>query len=76
MTPRCGTCRFAEPVVVDASPGRNDAGPTLQCRRYPPQLIVTESPITEVFEDVSQCWPQMADDAWCGEWAPATGNEP
>lgn len=59
MTERtCGTCRWANPAVLD------DQALTLQCHRYPPQII------TGPDDEVTQCWPQMDHQDWCAEHTP------
>lgn len=67
----CAQCKFGEL--------RADGG--VQCRRYPPQMMLLPAPRTVADPDgvgvqVQGMFPAMAPDAWCGEYAmrePANG---
>lgn len=54
----CQTCEFAEPTVDE------DDGPGLECRRFPPQILVVDGHPMRAFPGVD------ASD-WCGEWSQA-----
>lgn len=59
----CRTCRWAEATVLED-------GPVIECRRFPPQLVVPEE------GDVLQAWPQVTDQDWCGEHASRLDGAP
>lgn len=50
----CSHCAHAEPVVF---PGV----PVMECRRYPPIVIV-------IADEANKMWPQVDGDDWCGEF--------
>jgi hypothetical protein len=50
----CSNCDHHEEAVMDD-------GPVYQCRRYPPVMFVLQGEVTET-------WPQVDADDWCGEW--------
>lgn len=52
----CVDCRHSRPVIAD-----NDRDPLLKCYRYPPQLVVLDSEVTQVLLDANEP---------CGEWSP------
>lgn len=54
--PSCGSCRFASVEL--------DGEMRLECRRYPPQVIVVED------HEPVLSWPTPQADDWCGEWRP------
>lgn len=56
MNPSCVTCRYADPAITD------DNQPIVRCRRLPPQVFSHGG-------DVCQCWPQVDETDWCGEWS-------
>lgn len=55
----CETCRFSIELPDETTPR------TMQCRRYPPQLVVKD--------DEWGLWPRTLADHWCGEWRKAPG---
>jgi hypothetical protein len=44
--------------------------PVLECRRFPPSLFVIDA---DDANPVSQSWPHMRSDDWCGEFMPKRG---
>lgn len=56
----CASCRWAEPRITEDEV----AVPVLDCRRFPPQVVIRLEVPTVV-------WPQVAEQEWCGEYAPA-----
>lgn len=55
-TSTCGTCALAEVKVTED-------GPVLECRRFPPLLVVIE-------DDLRRLFPQVDAEEWCGEYQP------
>lgn len=62
--PRCATCRYAEPAVMDG-----DDSLVLECRRYPPQTLVDEYGPFRLFTQVEANY-------WCGEYQPEEAENP
>lgn len=54
--PTCATCNYAAPSLSDIP----DEGPILLCRRNPPQVVVLDG-------EVVQVWPTMHEGDVCGE---------
>lgn len=52
--PTCGTCAFAAPCV-------DDGEPYVQCRRFPPTVIVVDG-------ETACGFPTVTEEDWCGEW--------
>jgi hypothetical protein len=55
MNPACATCRHAEPAQL------GDAL-VLECRRYPPTVLL-------VVDEPCVTFPHVYEGDWCGEWA-------
>jgi hypothetical protein len=71
---RCDTCEFAVPL-------KQARTPTLNCVRYPPQILMVMVPAQPTMDPATgrlvqsqpqvayqPQFPQMTPDAWCGEW--------
>ncbi len=58
----CGTCAHSEVKVTDD-------GPVLECRRFPPVLIVVD-------DEARRLFPQVDAGEWCGEHRPAAQAAP
>jgi hypothetical protein len=56
---QCGTCRHAHISFDPDDPEQ----PTMECRRYPPQVFVLN-------DEPAQAFPSIDSDMSCGEWAP------
>ena len=71
---RCATCRFFGRML------RKDRMPTGEChRRSPDQNTATELVqigIYRVSKPVATSWPPVWPDDWCGEYEPASLNDP
>lgn len=50
----CANCAFADPRMEEGEP-------VLQCRRYPPAVLVYDGEAVKVF-------PGVEESDWCGEW--------
>jgi hypothetical protein len=59
----CEDCHHSEPAVMEDAP-------VLECRRFPPSLFVIDA---DDANPVSQSWPHMRSDDWCGEFMPKRG---
>ena len=59
----CATCRWSVPHMMGS---QENPIPTLQCRRYPPQLMSDQD------GDPRQCWPCMDANDYCGEYEART----
>jgi hypothetical protein len=51
----CASCRFSAPKLLD------DDAPVLECRRFPPTVLVLDATVV-------QLWPQMSAEDGCGEY--------
>lgn len=58
---KCGTCIFFEPKEKKKALGH--------CRRFPPQIVNHRGSLTEYFPDVRV-------DGWCGEYEYDTAHDP
>ena len=68
----CGECRY-----WCRDDEQDDAGEIIgECRRMPPTFTVVLVPEPKTpFIQGSSDWPTVADDAWCGEFAPKYGRQ-
>lgn len=61
----CADCLFG---VIDVKTGGTEPAPVVECRRFPPQVIVLLAAIDEDDDGARMLWPQVPGDGWCGEW--------
>ena len=60
MIPACSDCRYKEVMIAGLL---EDAEPVMECRRYPPTVMMHE-------DEPIVMWPQVAENEWCGEFQP------
>ncbi len=60
MDENCSNCSHSVVSFFEA-----EDGPTLTCRRYPPQIFVLDG-------EPTQASPDVGTDHWCGEWQDTT----
>lgn len=67
---RCDTCKFAFKVTNAAAIGTV----TYECRHSPPQLVaVTMKTMAGTGLVPAAAYPQVAPDAWCGQYVEKVG---
>lgn len=65
----CSVCKYAKQA--------NEEGNTFWCQRFPPHVVpipAHDRMTGQMTVGIHPVFPQVAGDAWCGEFTPAEGS--